>query len=118
LIDEIRTYLDQPGQGRVTVDTFVDAMAVSRRQLFRAFKTQLGVTPNHFVKYHRLSRIRRELVRPKSGPVTVASIAQTWSITELGRFAGEYRAMFGELPSETLARGPQSAGVRESVSHA
>jgi hypothetical protein len=34
----------------------------------------------------------------------VALAANRWGIAELGRLAGQYRKLFGELPSQTAAR--------------
>jgi len=40
-----------------------------------------------------------------AGPLAmVKEIAIEHGFVELGRFAGDYRRMFGELPSETLQR--------------
>ena len=50
-----------------------------------------------------MNAARRELRDASPGSTTVTRVATRWGFTELGRFAGEYRAMFGELPSETLA---------------
>jgi len=34
----------------------------------------------------------------------VAGVATAWGFFRLGYFSGDYRAMFGEMPSETLGR--------------
>lgn len=39
---------------------------------------------------------------------SVKEIALGLGFTELGRFAGIYRHLFGELPSESLRRKPRS----------
>jgi len=38
--------------------------------------------------------------------VNVAEVARRFGFAELGRFAGTYRATFGETPSTTLQRTP------------
>ncbi len=60
--------------------------------------------PGRFLKLLRLNRVRRDLIRESCAERSVTSLAITHGFTELGRFAGEYRALFGELPSETLQR--------------
>ncbi len=46
----------------------------------------------------------RKLQNPNHERQSVTEIVAGCGIYELGRFAGEYRRLFGELPSETLAR--------------
>jgi hypothetical protein len=43
------------------------------------------------------------LVQASDASGGVGAVASRWGIRHLGRFAGEYRKMFGELPSRTLA---------------
>jgi AraC-like DNA-binding protein len=50
---------------------------------------------------------RRALVQAASGTATVTTIATDNGFWELGRFAVEYRALFGEAPSTSLRRPPK-----------
>ena len=43
--------------------------------------------------------------RDYEGPVSVADVAASWGFWHLSHFAADYKAMFGELPSETLRAG-------------
>lgn len=84
-------------------------LGISLRSLNEACARSVGLPPGRFLKLQRLNRVRRELLRHRSGTRTVTSLAIDQGFTELGRFAGEYRRLFGELPSETLARRPAPA---------
>ncbi|WP_448334372.1 helix-turn-helix domain-containing protein, partial [Streptomyces sp. DSM 41534] len=66
-----------------------------------AFRERFGLPPLAYVRNLRLARIREDILT-STDPVGV--IAYRWGITHLGRFAGEYRDRFGELPSATAAR--------------
>jgi adenylate cyclase len=63
----------------------------------------------------RLTKARRELEQVRTH-TTVTKVALANGFNELGRFAGHYRAMFGETPSATLRRNRGSSrGVIDEV---
>ena len=62
------------------------------------------MTPVRYLKVRRMNGVRRELNAAAGGLASVAEVARRWGFSDLGRFAGEYRSLFGELPSETLRR--------------
>lgn len=77
---------------------------VSLRQLQHAFKAYTGMTPTHWLRLRRLNSAHRELLSRSPMETTVAEVAMQWSFWHLGRFSSSYRALFKELPSETLKR--------------
>lgn len=77
---------------------------VPLRQLQQAFKAYTGMTPSHWLRLRRLNSAHRELLRRRPTQTTVAEVAMRWSFWHLGRFSSSYRALFKELPSETLRR--------------
>ncbi|WP_447890651.1 helix-turn-helix domain-containing protein [Pseudomonas hormoni] len=77
---------------------------VSLRQLQHAFKAYTGMTPTHWLRLRRLNSAHRELLSRSPTETTVAEVAMQWSFWHLGRFSSSYRALFKELPSETLKR--------------
>jgi AraC family ethanolamine operon transcriptional activator len=77
---------------------------VSERTLQYAFREHLGMTPVRYLKLLRLDRVHRELRDPRSDLASVTEAAVRSGFYDLGRFAGDYRSLFGELPSETLGR--------------
>jgi transcriptional regulator GlxA family with amidase domain len=85
---------------------------VSLRQLQHAFKAYTGMTPTHWLRLRRLNSARRELLSRTAMDTTVAEVAMHWSFWHLGRFSSSYRALFNELPSQTLARKPCGATGR------
>ncbi|MGN8121039.1 helix-turn-helix domain-containing protein [Pseudomonas sp. 22082] len=77
---------------------------VSLRQLQQTFKAYTGMSPSHWLRLRRLNSARRELLNRSPAETTVAEVAMNWSFWHLGRFSSSYRALFKELPSETLKR--------------
>ena len=80
---------------------------VSLRQVQHAFKAYTGMTPTHWLRLRRLNSAHRELLSRTPMETTVAEVAMNWSFWHLGRFSSSYRALFEELPSETLKRSAQ-----------
>ncbi len=95
---------DRPAQPIYT-EGLCAALGVSARKLFDAFAGTYGQSPHQFLKYRRLSLVRRALrtVGPEHASVKWAALSH--GFINSGRFAGEYRRLFGEMPSQTLAGG-------------
>ena len=87
----------------VYTEQLCTTLGVSARCLHDAFRAALGVSPHAHLKSRRLMLVRRALLRRQEGPELVKSVALGHGFWHLGRFARDYRAVFGELPSETLA---------------
>jgi AraC-like DNA-binding protein len=75
---------------------------VSERSLRNAFYRVCATSPKKYLRLLQLNEVRRSLQQAPVGPSAVTSVATQHGFYELGRFAGEYRALFGEAPSETL----------------
>jgi transcriptional regulator GlxA family with amidase domain len=77
-------------------------VGVSERGLRNAFNAVRGMSPKRCVIHDRLTEVRRALSEPQATRATVTDIATEYGFFELGRFAGRYKAVFGETPSKTL----------------
>lgn len=81
----------------------------SERTLRVVFDRNFGTSPSRFLRLRRLDAARRALQRPFTR-TTVTAVALDFGFADIGRFAGAYRKVFGELPSATLQR---ASGIRE-----
>jgi AraC family ethanolamine operon transcriptional activator len=59
-----------------------------------------------------MHRVRSDLLVAEPGATRVKRVAAQWGFTEMGRFAVEYKRLFGESPSETLVRKAPKPSVR------
>ena len=75
--------------------------AISQRSLDRAFKERFGISPKRYMIARRLGAARRS-IQNAPPDARIADIACDHGFWHLGRFASDYKLMFGELPSETL----------------
>ena len=89
------------------------ATGTSRRTLENAFRDGFGLGPGKYIKALRLNAVNRVL-RHGEGGTSVADVACQHGFRHLGQFAADYRRLFGELPSRTLAR--RNGHSRQSVS--
>lgn len=99
----MQAHIDEP----FSVADLCVELRVSRRTLQYSFQDVLDLNPVKFFRAIRLNAVRRALKQCEGGErATVADIASRWGFWHLSHFAAEYKAMFGELPSETLRRKP------------
>jgi AraC family transcriptional regulator, ethanolamine operon transcriptional activator len=89
---------DQP----LLVSELAERISVSERTLRRAFKCCYGLSPLEYLRIYRLHQARAVLRANCPERTTVTQVAFDFGFWDLGRFAGAYRQLFGELPSETL----------------
>ena len=70
----------------------------------------MGLSGAKYMRIRRLNLVRASLKNSGLREASVARIARHYGFTELGRFAVEYRTVFGERPSVTLRRAQSQGG--------
>jgi len=88
--------LDEPP----TVADLCALLGVSRRTLQSCFHATWGMGPLAWLNTLRLNAVRRRLKTARS----VTEAATQFGFWHFGHFATDYRALFGETPSQTLRR--------------
>ena len=83
-------------------------LGVPARTLRMCCAEFLGVSPTRYLLLQRLNKARSALRRADPSTASVAEVARSHQFLELGRFAVTYRTTFGESPSTTLQRDPQT----------
>jgi transcriptional regulator GlxA family with amidase domain len=95
-------HLSQPPN----IPELCELVGVSDRTFRSCCAEFLGMSPTRYVLLRRLREVRSALREADPDTANVAEVAHRFGFAELGRFAGTYRATFGETPSTTLQRTP------------
>jgi AraC-like DNA-binding protein len=87
-----------------TTTELARATGVSARALQKAFARSGELPPMTYLRHVRLRLVRDELAAASrtASSAAVTAVAGRWGFVHLGRFAQQYRQLFGEAPSETL----------------
>lgn len=99
--DRATAYIHRHLADELSLSGIAAAACCSPRTLARAFAAAGEATPMRYVQKLRLERIRDELSTPVSQGRTMADIAFSWGCRHLGEFNRQYRAAFGQTPSQT-----------------
>ena len=79
-------------------------LKVPPRTLRACCQIQLGMGPRRYLHLRQLQRARRALRGAASDATRISDVARQFGFRGPSRFAASYRAQFGELPSDTIAR--------------
>lgn len=102
VVDQAEAFMNAHIAESVLIARVCRAVGVSERSLRNAFYEVRGMSPKRCALQARLAMVRRELCHAEATSRTVTTIAADYGFFELGRFAGTYKAVFGETPSATL----------------
>jgi len=100
----------------LSVSDLARQSGVPERSLRRAFQRCYGLSPVEFLRIHRLHQARQVLGASCPDETSVTRIAFGLGFWDLGRFAGAYRRLFRESPSETLRKPARVSAVVRSNS--
>jgi AraC-like DNA-binding protein len=96
----IERHLDEP----LYIPELCAEIGVSERTLRVCCQEYLRISPKRYLLLRRMHLARRALRRSEPAGATVTEVATRYGFWQFGRFAGEYKALFGESPSAMLAR--------------
>lgn len=107
-VDRALEYMEDWADEPISISKICAETGVTWRTLGRAFQERFGIGPKAYQTRLRLSRVRSDIVLQGQDGL-VSDVANKWGFWHMGKFAQDYKALFGELPSET--RGTRSFSV-------
>ena len=103
IVLDVKSFLLDSLDEDMTIDSLLKEFDISYKTLENNFKSLLGMTPKRFLTLLKLNHVHNDLLNAKS-TIYVTDIAAKWGFTHFGRFSKSYKALFNELPSETLSK--------------
>lgn len=103
VVRKARLYLVERQDSPPEIGALCAALGVSRRWLQLSFNEVLQTNPIVYLRTLRLGGARRMLSSGEPG-MQVKDAVEAFGFWHLSRFSHDYRALFGELPSQTLRR--------------
>jgi AraC family ethanolamine operon transcriptional activator len=104
IVREADDYLRANPARPVYTDELCATLGVSASCLHGAFGGIFGLSPHRYLKLRRMAMARAMLLSGSGPWHSVKAAALSHGFWHLGQFAHDYRATYGEAPSETLAR--------------
>ena len=102
ILRRFRRAMEENPDQTLYIPELCTAIGVSDRTLRVCCQEQLGMSPSRYLLLRRMNLARRVLRESAPTTTTVTEIATQYGFWQFGRFAGEYKSLFGELPSTTL----------------
>ncbi len=106
--------------GPVYVEDLCRATGLPERTLRLLFLEQFGESPVRVLRARRLCLAYEALQEPGVGLKQIREVAGSYGFWHMGQFAADYRALFGERPSDTVRRarqrGPRGRTLRPASS--
>lgn len=103
LVARAEAFLDAMTGRPVYTQDVIAALGTPARSLHTAFVSVYGMGVHQYLKLRRLNLVRARLRAGTDRASPIKGAALSHGFWHLGRFSRDYRALFGETPSETLA---------------
>jgi AraC-like DNA-binding protein len=104
IVARFEEYLEANSDRPLYLTEVCAALGAAERTLRSACEEHLGMGPIRYLTLRRMHLVRRALLRASPATATVTQIVSDHGFWELGRFAVQYKALFGESPSASLQR--------------
>jgi len=104
ILERFLTFIQRHPHRPVSIKELCVATGCKERTLRAVCVKHFGMSPTRYLHLRRMRLVRQALVLGNAKVTTVTKIALAHRFSELGRFSGAYRRIFGEAPSASLHR--------------
>jgi AraC family ethanolamine operon transcriptional activator len=104
VVNRLFAELENSKHESLTAPLLAQRLGIAERTLRLVCRETLGLGPARYLKLRQLRLARQELRDWRHPAQTVTELLSQLGIWQFGRFAGEYKVTYGELPSQTFAR--------------
>lgn len=102
VIQRAVTIMEERAYEPLSIPGIAAEVGCSVRALQLGFNRYMDVSPSRYLSRVRMDRAHRELVTGTPESTSVGEVASRWGFHQAGRFAADYRALYGTTPSKTL----------------
>lgn len=95
-------FIEQHAHEPLTIVEIAKVAGTSVRALQLSFRGHVDLTPSEYLRRVRMDRVHTMLRFANPESTSVGEIAQSWGFNQLGRFAAQYRKIYGVSPKITL----------------
>ncbi|MDG1731959.1 MAG: AraC family transcriptional regulator [Thalassotalea sp.] len=92
---QIRDYMQEHHQQKISLDMLCLQMGISIRSLQRCFKDYFGCSILVYLQALRLKAVHKQIIHNKQNHLSVSDIAMQHGFSHLGRFSTEFKKHFG-----------------------
>jgi AraC-like DNA-binding protein len=96
IVEFLRAHLAEYDLSAVRI---AEAHHISVRHLYGVL-SKAGISLGDWIRAHRLEECRKDLARPGSRNITIASIAGRWGFIDAAHFSRVFREAYGLTPKE------------------
>jgi len=101
IVAECHRLVAASGDTPPDIEALCRRLRTSRRSLQNGFRQIADTTPVHYLRGLRLNLVRARLMSTRPAQLSVSQAASDQGFTHLSHFTDGYKALFGELPSQT-----------------
>jgi AraC family transcriptional regulator, ethanolamine operon transcriptional activator len=104
IMARITEMLREREAGPLRLADLCEVTGISERTLRTIFLEEFGVGPKRYLRTRKMHAVRTALAAADPGRETVSGVARRFGLSDIGRMAKDYCALFGEYPRVTLMR--------------